>query len=155
MADSKREAAIEGVKSTLETAAGAIVWPSGLSGTPAVIREESKEPDEDETQLIVVGDGDPGDPEVLLSPLVYSYRHVVPVEIQFAHKDQEKRIKGLDAILQAVAAAFEADDSLGGAVDYAELTAPDIDEDSEDGALAFRFARFEAILSYDSPTPLG
>lgn len=31
--------------------------------------------------LAIIRDGDPGDPEVLLSPLTYVYTHRVPIEI--------------------------------------------------------------------------
>ncbi len=105
--------------------------------------------------LIVIADSDPGEPDVLLSPLTYSWRHEAELEIRFAHADQAMRIAGLDAIVRALGQTFATDDTLGDAVDYAELTAPETEEDAFDGGVPERSARLEAVLYYDSPTPAG
>jgi len=102
-----------------------------------------------------VGVGDPGEPvDVTLSPLLYQWEHPVPVTATVRGKSLSERTEDLDALLRAVAAAIAADRRLGDTVDWSEATSP-IEEDIRvEGDTPARQARFEVLLTYDSPGPL-
>lgn len=97
---------------------------------------------------VVVRHGDPGDPEVDLSPLAYNWRHPVPIEAA-ALSDET-----LDAMLTAIGEAIEADRQLSGLCDWIEPSAPLNDEIYIAGGGAPRTAVFDVIASYVSTSPL-
>jgi len=78
--------------------------------------------------LVVVRDGETIDEEGLLSPLAYGITHRADVEVFAA--DEAAR----DAIIAALAAAIADDRTLGGAVEWAEVSSPDFDTVAPDGA---------------------
>jgi len=144
MTDSKRETAIKALVAVLGTITG-----------PDVDRGEVDDRRIPAGGRIVVPDGDPGEPEIYLSPPTYAYRHRVPVAVQVQDGDDAARIALVDGILQAIGAALDADPTLGGAVEDATAAAPDItDIDVDDGA-AIREAVVDITLDYATDTPLG
>ena len=52
--------------------------------------------------LVVIRDGDPGEPEVTLSPLSYLYSHRIPLEIAAHESAALSRERALDAMLTAI-----------------------------------------------------
>lgn len=62
--------------------------------------------------LVVIRDGDPGDPEVSLSPLTYLYSHRIPLEIAAYESATLTREQVLDAMLGATGAAVIANRTL-------------------------------------------
>ena len=103
--------------------------------------------------LIVIRDGDPGEPEVLLSPLTYSYQHPVPVEV-YREGGADKEA-ALAAGLQPVGSILEADRTLGGAVGWLTLSPPQTAFDRPPGTEELAAARFFVTLEYDTASPLG
>src|SRR5690606_29629534 len=55
--------------------------------------------------LVIVRDGDPGEPDVLLSPLVYVYEHRVPIEVAAFASASLSREQALDQMLSAIGTA--------------------------------------------------
>lgn len=104
--------------------------------------------------LIVVRDGDPGDPEMTMSPLSYTYAHAVRVEVAVQGETIETRIAALDAVLIPIGQAVEADRTLGGLCDWLEPTAPDRNDLRTEGAATQRWADFDLIATYSTPNPL-
>ena len=101
--------------------------------------------------LVVVHDGDPGDPETTLSPLTYHYEHTVDVDIFVQGADLDARF---DALKVAVGAALLADRTLGGVVDWVEPMAPKPGNLPELGGAPIKAATIPVVLHYASTSPL-
>ena len=152
---SARETALTGLRTALESAAAAVVLPAGITGQPLVLHDEPEPEVLHEAGQIVMAEGEPGAPEVTLSPPVYAYSHGVTVEVTIEHLDRDTRRDAIDAVLQAVQAAIDADDTLGGAVDMAETSAADSFADTEEGSTPYARAEFTVILDYETTAPLS
>ena len=61
----------------------------------------------------------------------------------------------LDAMLAAIGSAVIADRTLGGVCDWADISPPDEDDISPDGAPTQRWATLEVVLTYSTTNPLG
>ncbi len=72
--------------------------------------------------LIILRDGQPGEPEVTLSPLRYHYQH--RAELEIVVKADNGRASVFDTLIAAIGAALEADRTLGGLSDWVEPEAP-------------------------------
>ncbi|CUW39676.1 conserved protein of unknown function [Magnetospirillum sp. XM-1] len=144
MADSPREAALKALFSALQ----------GVPG-PTVKRNEREDAKIPSGGLISLRDGDPGDPEVLLSPLQYAYTHRAELVVQVQASASASRDSALDTILRAIGAKLSADPTLGGVVDWATPGAPEIEDEAVEGAAGVKAAMVPVFLEYVSPTPLG
>ena len=71
--------------------------------------------------LLILRDGEPGEPEVTLSPLRYHYQHRAEIEavVQDAARDTI-----FDMLTASIGAALIADRTLGGLCDWVEAEAP-------------------------------
>jgi hypothetical protein len=105
--------------------------------------------------LAIVRDGDPGEPEMLLSPLTYLYTHRIPFEIAARESGSQSREQVLDAMLAAISAAVAADRTLGGLCDFIEAEAPATADIEAAGAQAVRWADAAIVASYATPDPLN
>lgn len=105
--------------------------------------------------LVIVRDGNPGEPEVILSPLTYVYTHRVAIEIATYETSSQTREQVLDAMLGAVGAAVVADRTLGGLCDFIEAEAPSTDDIEVAGARASRWADLAIIAVYGTTDPLN
>ena len=104
--------------------------------------------------LIILRDGDPGDPEVVLSPITYLWEHQAEIEV-ILQRGQDDDSAALDALLMAVGNALVADRSLGGLAEWMEWGAPKTSGLAIDGAAALRGATVPVTIHYASPDPLG
>lgn len=105
--------------------------------------------------LVIIRDGEPGDPEVLLSPLTYVYAHRVPIEIAAFASATLTREHALDEMLLAIGLAVAADRTLGGLCDFIEPEAPSSDDLETTGAVSGRWADTAIIANYATPNPLS
>lgn len=103
--------------------------------------------------LIILRDGNPGEPEVTMSPLVYEYWHAAEIELFVQHKTA--RDARFDALKIAIGAAIEADRTLGGACQWAEAEAPQSVDLSEPGVTPIKAATIPVTLVYLTTSPLG
>jgi len=62
--------------------------------------------------LIILRDGQPGEPEVTLSPLRYHYQH--RAELEVVVQAPNGRATAFDSLIASTGAALEADRTLGG-----------------------------------------
>ena len=114
------------------------------------------EPDKDLPPLaqgaIAVFWGDPSEPiDTTLSPLIYHWAHRVEIDAMVSHATTATRRANLDALLTAISAAILADQTLGGAVDYAALdSGPQILDDEITGAATERGAIITITLHYST-----
>lgn len=140
---STREQALAGLFSCLQ----------GLDG-PQVKRNEPLPAKVPAEGLVIVRDGDPGEPEVVLSPTRYVYQHQAEIEVLVQQADQAQRDAALDALLVAIGTALAADTTLGGTVDYARAGAPDILQENIEGAPTIKAAVVPVFLEYTTLNPL-
>jgi hypothetical protein len=102
--------------------------------------------------LLILRDGDPGEPEVTLSPLRYHYRHRAEIE---AVVQGTARDAAFDALCAGIGAALAADRTLGGLCDWVEAEAPRPVDLAVEGAAGLKAAVIPVILHYSTADPLG
>lgn len=105
--------------------------------------------------LVVLRDGDPGDPEVLLSPLTYLWSHRAIIEAVVGGPTPSARDAALDDLLAAIGAALAADRTLGGLCDLIEAGAPEVAAVAVEGAAPFKGAAVPVSLVYATSDPLA
>ena len=103
--------------------------------------------------LLILRDGDPGEPAVTLSPLRYHYQHRAEVEaiVQIA----VGRDAAFDALAACVGNTLASDRTLGGLCDWAEAEAPRPVDLAIDGAATLKAAVIVIELHYASADPLA
>lgn len=104
--------------------------------------------------LVIIRDGDPGEPDVLLSPLTYIYEHRVPIEVAAFASASLTRELVIDQMLSAIGTAVEADRTLGGLCDFLDTEAPTSDDLETAGAMSGRWADAAIVASYATVNPL-
>ncbi len=105
--------------------------------------------------LVVIRDGDPGEPEVSLSPLTYLYSHRIPLEIAAFESATLTREEVVDAMLGAIGAAVMGNRTLDGLCDWIEAEAPVTDDIEALGAMPGRFADLAILAVYATTDPLN
>ena len=105
--------------------------------------------------LLNLRDGDPGTPEVTLSPLRYHYEHRTEVEVIVQGKTPAARDAAFDALLAELATTITADRTLGGLCDWVEAEAPQPVDLPVEGAEGLKAAIVPIILTYTTVDPLG
>jgi len=105
--------------------------------------------------LVVVRDGDPGEPEVMLSPLVYVYSHRIPIELAAYETSSQSPEQVLDEMLGSIGVAVSGDRTLGGLCDFIEAQAPATDDVETAGARAGRWADAAIVAVYGTSDPLN
>ena len=103
--------------------------------------------------LIILRDGQPGEPEVTLSPLRYHYQH--RAELEVVVQAPNGRASTFDTMIVAIGAAIEADRTLGGLCDWVEPEPPASVDLPIDGAAALKAAIITVILHYTTTGPLA
>ena len=102
--------------------------------------------------LLILRDGEPGEPEVTLSPLAYHYQHRAEIEavVQGADRDD-----AFDALCASIGVALAADRTLGGLCDWVEVEAPRPVDLAVEGAASLKAATIAVVLHYSTADPLG
>ena len=103
--------------------------------------------------LIILRDGQPGEPEVTLSPLRYHYQH--RAELEVAVQAPNGRASTFDNLITAIGTALEADRTLGGLCDWIEPEAPASVDLPIEGAAALKAAVITVVLHYTTTGPLA
>uniref|UniRef100_UPI004047D111 acyl-CoA transferase n=1 Tax=Yoonia sp. TaxID=2212373 RepID=UPI004047D111 len=102
--------------------------------------------------LLIMRDGDPGDPEVTLSPLRYHYQHRAEIEAVVQGTDRDA---AFDTLTASIAAAIAADRTLGGLCDWIEAEAPRPVDLPVEGAASLKAAVISVVLHYSTADALG
>jgi len=103
--------------------------------------------------LIILRDGQPGDPEVTLSPLRYHYQH--RAELEVVVQATSGRASAFDSLIAAIGTALETDRTLGGLCDWVEPEAPASVDLPVEGAAALKAAIITVVLHYTTTGPLA
>ena len=104
--------------------------------------------------LVILRDGEPGEPEVTLSPLQYHYEHRAEVEVIVQGKTPADRDAAFDTLIQAIGTALAADRTLGGTCDWVEAQAPAPSDLAQEGSEGIKAAVVPVVLSYSTSDPL-
>lgn len=105
--------------------------------------------------MAILRDGEMGEPEVSLSPLTYHWQHQVAIELFVADTDASARDARMDGLLVELATLIEADRTLGGVIEYAEIGPPKFDELAPDGTSGIKACLLPVVLHYGSSGPLS
>jgi hypothetical protein len=145
MPASKAEQVLYALKTLLETVPGATIDRNSV--LPEKIPDGG---------LIILRDGDPGEPEETLGGFgnVY-YQHGVEVEVYVEEGDAAARDAAFDALLQQIGAALEADPTLGDLAFGMTYGRPEPSIEAVAGALAIKTATLSVIVDYESDARLA
>ena len=103
--------------------------------------------------LLILRDGEPGEPEVTLSPLRYHYQH--RAEIEAVVQGTNDRDAAFDTLCVSIGAVITADRTLDGLCDWVEAEAPQSVDLPVEGAASLKAAVIPVILSYSTADPLA
>lgn len=103
--------------------------------------------------LLILRDGEPGEPEVTLSPLRYHYQH--RAELEVVVQAGTGRASAFDTLIAAIGTALEADRTLDGLCDWVEPEAPASVDLPVEGAASLKAAVIPVILHYSTADPLA
>ncbi len=142
---SKTEQALEALKGLLVTVPG------------AKIERNTVVPEKIPTGgLIVLRDGDPGEPDTALGGFggVY-YSHSIEVELYIEEGDATVSDAAFDTLVQSVGTILETDPTLGGLVFGMSYARPETDTEAVAGAPAIKTGTIIVTVEYETTSPLG
>ncbi|TMM49205.1 acyl-CoA transferase [Sulfitobacter sabulilitoris] len=102
--------------------------------------------------LLILRDGEPGEPEVTLSPLAYHYQHRAEIEAVVQGADRDA---AFDTLTVSLGAALVANRTLGGLCDWVEPEAPRPVDLAVAGAASLKAAVIPVVLHFSTADPLG
>ena len=139
-----------------ESAIGALFAVLGQLSLGATVKRNAALPERVSDQaMAILRDGEMGEPEVSLSPLTYHWQHQVAIELFVADPDASARDARMDSLLTDLAILIEADRTLAGVVEYAEIGPPKFDELAPDGTSGIKACLLPVVLHYSSAGPLN
>jgi hypothetical protein len=145
MPASKAEQVLDALKALLETAPGAVIERTSV--LPEKIPAGG---------LIILRDGDPGEPEQALGGFGSTYyQHAVEIEVYVEDGDAAARDAAFDALLQQMGAALEADPTLDGLAFGLTYGRPEPSIEAVAGAPAIKTATLTVTVDYESDAPLA
>ena len=102
--------------------------------------------------LVILRDGDPGEPDVTLSPLRYHYQHRVEIEavVQGAGRDA-----AFDTLCASIGGTITVDRTLGGLCHWVEAEAPEPVDLPIEGSASLKAAIIPVMLHYSTADPLA
>lgn len=104
--------------------------------------------------LVIMRDGDPGEPDVTLNPRTEYYTHGVEVEALLTLPLSGDGATALDTLATAVATALAGDRGLGGLAENMTLGAPMTSTVAIEGAAPILAAAMTLIVEYQIDDPL-
>jgi hypothetical protein len=144
MPASKAEQVLEALRAVLETVSDAVVQRNSV--LPEKIPNGG---------LIILRDGDPGEPEQALGGFGSTYyQHAVEMEVYVEDGDAAARDAAFDALLQQIGAALETDPTLGDLAFGLTYGRPEPSIEAVAGAPAIKSATLSVTIDYESDAPL-
>jgi hypothetical protein len=145
MPASKAEQVLETLRGVLDLVPGAVVQRNSV--LPEKIPDGG---------LVILRDGDPGEPEQALGGFGNAYcQHAVEIEVYVDEGDAVARDVAFDALLQQIGAALETDPTLGGLAFGVTYGRPEPAIESIAGAPAIKTATLTVTVDYESDAPLS
>jgi hypothetical protein len=103
----------------------------------------------------VLREGDPGDPEVDLSPLTYNYTHAIPIELDANKTAAKEAPEIIDDMLVAIGTAVAANRTLGGLCHFIDAGLPSVDDANAEGARSGSATTLIITAHYTTTNPLN
>ena len=145
MPASKAEQVLDALKELLETVPGAVVERNSV--LPEKIPDGG---------LIILRDGDPGEPERALGGFGNAYyQHAVEIEVYVDEGDRAVRDTAFDDLLQQIGTALETDLTLGGLAFGLTYGRPEPAIEAVPGAPAIKTATLTVTVDYEASSPLS
>ena len=139
-----------------ENAIGALFAVLGQLSLGTMVKRNAALPERiADHAMAILRDGEMGEPEVSLSPLTYHWQHQVAIELFVADPDTSTRDARMDGLLVELASLIEADRTLAGVVEYAEIGQPKFDELAPEGTSGIKACLLPVVLHYSSAGPLN
>lgn len=139
-----------------ENAIGALFSVLGQLSLGTMVKRNAALPERiAEHAMAILRDGEMGEPEVSLSPLTYHWQHQVAIELFVADPDTSTRDARMDGLLTELATLIEADRTLAGVVEYAEIGQPKFDDLAPEGTSGIKACLQPVVLHYSSAGPLS
>lgn len=102
---------------------------------------------------VILRDGNPGEPEVTMSPLAYHYEHRAEIDL-IVELPPAQADTAFDALRRQIGAAIAADRTLGGLCDWIEAEAPAPLNLPIEGGEPLKTATIAVVLHYSSADAL-
>jgi hypothetical protein len=145
MPASKGEQVLNALKTLLDTVPDAVVERNSV--LPEKIPDGG---------LLILRDGDPGEPEQALGGFgVAYYQHAVEIEVYVEEGNAAARDAAFDALLQEIGTALETDPTLGGLAFGLTYGRPEPAIEPIAGAPAIKSATVSVTVDYETDVPLG
>ena len=145
MPASKAEQVLDALKALLETEPDVVVERNSV--LPEKIPAGG---------LIILRDGDPGEPEQALGGFGNAYyQHAVEIEVYVEKGDASARDAAFDALLQQIGVALGTDTTLGGLAFGLTYGRPEPSIEAVAGAPAIKSATLTVTVDYESDAPLS
>ncbi|MGH6899386.1 MAG: acyl-CoA transferase [Geminicoccaceae bacterium] len=145
MPASKAEQVLDALKALLETVPDAVIQRNSV--LPEKVPAGG---------LIILRDGDPGEPEQALGGFGSTYyQHAVEVEVYVEDGDAGARDAAFDALLQQIGAALEPDATLDGLAFGLTYGRPEPSIEAVAGAPAIKTATLTVTVNYETSAPFS
>ena len=104
--------------------------------------------------LVILRDGEPGEPDITLNPRTEFYAHRVELEVYVPRDPSGGGETALDQLLGAIGAALRVDETLGGLAENLTPSAPETGALAIEGAPPVLTARLVVTVEYLVSDPL-
>lgn len=104
--------------------------------------------------LVILRDGNIGEPDILFSPACYVFHHKAELEVLIQQVEDSDNDAKLDSILEAIGLILKVDVTLSGLIDYMHADPPEFIEQPVDGGLTIKGAIVPIVLEYISDSNL-
>jgi hypothetical protein len=142
---SQAEQVLEAIKALLETVPGAVIERNSV--LPEKIPAGG---------LVILRDGDPGEPEQALGGFGSAYyQHAVEIEVYVEEGDAAVRDTAFDDLLQQIGTTLDADPTLGGLAFGLTYGRPETSIEAVTGAPAIKSATLIVTIDYEADAPLA
>ncbi|MBK5911466.1 hypothetical protein CCR85_08175 [Rhodothalassium salexigens] len=126
------------------------------SALPATVRRNEVLPEKVAAAgLVILRDGEPGEPDLTLNPRTAFYAHRAELEVYVARDPRGGGEAALDRLLGAIGAALRVDETLGGLAETLTPSAPEIAALAIEGAPPLLTARVIVTVEYQVSDPLA
>lgn len=100
--------------------------------------------------LVVLRDGNIGEPTILLSPPCFLYQHRAEIEVVVQQTSAADNDAQLDCVLEKIGQLIMSNVTLSGLIDHMHAAPPEFIEQSVEGGLNIKGATVPIVLEYSS-----
>lgn len=100
--------------------------------------------------LVVLRDGNIGEPMILLSPPCFLYQHRAEIEVVVQQTSAADNDAQLDCVLEKIGQLIMSNVTLSGLIDHMHAAPPEFIEQSVEGGLNIKGATVPIVLEYSS-----